>query len=655
MANADSSKTGAAGRANLLGSLAEQPPMTRVFSAILALAPILASAYAASGAATPTLRDGETFYFQSQIPEARRTFTALAAAPATSTQDRDAALRDLARIQWLVDVDAKAALGSLDQALALNTDHCRTLLMAVRVLDESGATRHAAQRAHERHADCPGQAQGDDLTGAELKALLDDASAPGTSDAVRAQDLEAARAALSRLSPDTDASPKAQALRLGYGLQAGDATLALQGWKGFFWLTDHNAPPPFGIADAEVERRFRSGLAPDAAAADQTALLSLLVRGGFYQDAERFDAAHGVAARAGADPAYARVKLYFDMRHDVDQAILDFNRATARGRRNDGAFVKALGEKLAAWAAKVEPGSKRTPLEILHDAYGVYGTSGTTGGYASLHAGHVVQDERMAIEQFGRKGEVRFLVIENPVSNGYQGWLWDGGAQAGGWSEQDGTIVQVRPAYTGGSLNALASFQPEIAKRLADRQPALEKSDLEALAKAPVAYLPGLQARLQKQANEQVAALAHAEAARAGQPYARVFARLFWDLQVGHSIRIHEGRHSLDHLQFTGAAARSGPELEYRAKLSELELAELPRMALFNILSSEIGSQSPHGIANTRILEGYSRWIDAHRGEVKGFDPALPTPTQLDRLSDAQIHAVAHGLDPQFKAQGHAK
>ncbi|MBS0296128.1 MAG: hypothetical protein JSR45_07435 [Proteobacteria bacterium] len=624
--------------------------MTRFFSAILAL-PVLAGACAAA-AATPTLREGETFYFQSQIPEARQAFSALAADPGASVQDRDAALRDLARIQWLIDVDAKAALASLDQALTLSTDHCRTLLMSVRVLDESGDMRAAAARAHERHGDCPGQAQGDDLTGAEMKALLDDAAAAGTSDAMRRQDLQEAGAAMARLSADTDASPKAQALRLRYALEIGDAPHALQAWKGFLWLTDRNAPAPFGISDAEVERRFRSGLAPDAAASNQVALLSLLVRGGFYREAERFDAAHGVAARAGADPAYARVKLYFDMRRDIDSAILDFNRATARGKRDDSAFVNVLEAKLQARAAKVEPGSKRTPLEVLHDAYGLYGTDGTTGGYASLHAGHVVQDERMAIEQFGRKGEVRFLVIENPVSNGYQSWLWDGGAQAGGWSEQDGTIVQVRPAYTGGSLQALASFQPEIAKRLADRQPALERSDLEALAKAPVAYLPGLQARLQKQADEQVAARARAEADRTGQPYARVFARLYWDLQVGHSIRIHEGRHSLDHLQFTGAAALTGPELEYRAKLSELELAELPRMALYNILSSEIGSQSPHGIANTRILEGYSRWVDAHRGEVKGFDPAVPTPVQLDKLSDEQIHAIAHSLDPQFGAQG---
>jgi hypothetical protein len=188
---------------------------------------------------------------------------------------------------------------------------------------------------------------------------------------------------------------------------------------------------------------------------------------------------------------------------------------------------------------------------------------------------------------------------------------------------------------------------------VAARQPGLEEQDRAALAKAPVAYLPGLQARLVKQANAQVAERAQAESRRGGQPYPRVYARLYWDATVGHSITAHEGRHSLDNLQFTGAAQLKSAELEYRAKLSELMLAQFPRMPLFNLQSSEIGSDTPHGQANMRIFQGYVRWMDAHRSEIAGFDPAVPTLEQLDKLTDAQIRAVAHGLDPQF-ATGHA-
>jgi len=613
--------------------------MKRVFFASL----LGAATIAGGAAAAPTLRDAENLYFQSRVAEAETALRAIRANPETPAADLAAASRDVAHIRWLIDRDAPAALAALREARATGVDLCATALMTVRVLDESGAPRQAAAEARARAADCPGAAQTTDLKGAEARAWLDEA-ASGTD---RAEAVASAGEALKGVSPMAEASPIIQKLRLGWALQAQAGTAALEAWKGFFWLTDRNAPAPFGLKDADVARRFRDGLALYAPAADQVALLSLLVRGGFYDEAQRFDAANELAKRAAGDPDYGRVAAYYDLRRKLDPAILAFNRATARGDRDDAAFLATLNRIVADAAHKLDP-TAADPRIPLQKAFGLFGTIQLTGGFASLHAGHVVQDDTLKIEQFGRKGEVRFVLIENMLSNGYQSWLWDGLAQAGGWSGDKGTIVQVRPAYTPAGLKALASTEPEIASRLAARQPALEQQDLAALAKTPVAYLPGLQARLVREAAAQVAEKAQAESRRTGQPYARVYAKLYWDASVGHSIIAHEGRHSLDNLQFTGLAHLFSAELEYRAKLSELMLAEFPRMPLSSIQTSEIGSGTPHGQANTRVFEGYRRWMDAHRGEIAGFDPAVPTLEQLDKLSDAQVRIVAHGLDPQF-------
>lgn len=618
--------------------------MKRVFFAGLLLA-----ATAAGGSATAaasTLRDAEELYFQSRVPEAEATFVAIRSDPGASAGDRAAAGRDLARIQWLIDRDATAALASLRDAHAANADLCATTVMTVRVLDESGAAHQAALEARKGVADCPGLSQGTELKAAEARALLNEAGA--ASGPARTAAIAGAGQALAHLPSLAAASPVVQELKLGWALQARDAKAALEGWKGFFWLTDHNAPPAFGLEDADVARRFQKGLAPHAAAGDQVGLLTLLIRGGFYDEAKRFDVANHLAKRATGDADYRRVTAYYDLRARLDPAILAFNRATARGHRDDKAFNARLTGIVIDAAHKLDP-TAVDPRVPLQKAFGLSGYVGDTGGFASMHAGHVVQDDTLKIEQFGRHGEVCFMLIENMVSNGYQSWLWDGMAQAGGWSGENGTIVQVRPAYTPGGLRALASAEPEIAARLAARQPSLEQQDLAALAKAPVAYLPGLAARFTQQSTAQVAAKASLEAQRLGQPYARVFAKLYWDAVVGHSIKIHEGRHSLDNLQFKGAAQLSSPELEYRAKLSELMLAEFPRMPLANIQSSEIGSDSPHGKADTRIFEGYLHWMDAHRSEIAGFDAAVPTLEQLDKLTDAQIRAVAHDLDPQFQ------
>ena len=55
---------------------------------------------------------------------------------------------------------------------------------------------------------------------------------------------------------------------------------------------------------------------------------------------------------------------------------------------------------------------------------------------------------------------------------------------------------------------------------------------------------------------------------------------------------------------------------------------------------------TPHGIGNRRVLEAYRRWMRAHRSEIAGFDANQPTLSQLDKLTDAQIVAVARSIDP---------
>ena len=90
-------------------------------------------------------------------------------------------------------------------------------------------------------------------------------------------------------------------------------------------------------------------------------------------------------------------------------------------------------------------------------------------------------------------------------------------------------------------------------------------------------------------------------------------------------------------------------DLEYRAKLSELALADYPRLALSSIDADTIGTSTAHGRANSRIMKAYGEWLAAHTAEVQGYDSSKPVLAQLDRLSDGQIRAVARSLDPWAK------
>ena len=64
----------------------------------------------------------------------------------------------------------------------------------------------------------------------------------------------------------------------------------------------------------------------------------------------------------------------------------------------------------------------------------------------SLHLGHIVEDTHENIAQHGRTGTLERIVLENMISNGYEGWLWDGWAQAGGWAEAGAVWSKSAPA-----------------------------------------------------------------------------------------------------------------------------------------------------------------------------------------------------------------
>ena len=623
--------------------------MPRVFFAMfVSLAAFAGAASAADHApapapATPSIQAAGGAYFQMQIGPAEQMFHAIVDDPNAAARDRAAAGRGLARIQWLIDRQGDAAVATLDKALATGADLCPTAVLEVRILGEMDRPQLGAERAAALAADCPGAAQGDLFSVIRAKDELQWAATdPGKRDDALAH----ARATLGGLSTLGQLAPAAARLKLELALQTSDPDAALDAWRSFFWLTDHNAPASFGLSDDAVAHLFHAALGRDAALGDVVALERLLIRGGFYDAAKRYDERGKINVLAANLSAYKPVAAYFTFRKRFDDATLAFNRAYARAHGNPKAYAAQVKTIFADTAAQVGGGD---PEKALHDAFGLHWMEGETGGVESVHMGHVVEDAPYHVVQYGRSGEVHFISIDNMISNGYQSWLWDGLAATGGWSENENDIVQIRASYTGGPLQALATYDPTVAQKRAVDLADAEARDREALKKPGAVYLPALQLRLQDQARDQLAAAAKAEAAKTGQPFERIFLKMYWDAEVGHSIYIHEGRHALDHQEFKGDHVLQGPELEFRAKLSEIELATYPRMPLDNILSADVGDNTAHGVADARIMAGFGAWIDAHKADVSGFDPAVPSIEQIDKLSDDQMRTIAHAMDPYFK------
>ena len=238
---------------------------------------------------------------------------------------------------------------------------------------------------------------------------------------------------------------------------------------------------------------------------------------------------------------------------------------------------------------------------------GVVYTLGETDDVPGMHYGHRVLDERRTVEQYGRQGSVRFVLLDNMVANGFMVWIRDGKTGTGGWNEKD-VIYQVRPMYANGPVAAWLRLTDPERRAKAERELAEAKGTLR-----------GVELRMQRQYLETL-------------PRERdAFIERYRREEFAHSIWAHEGRHSIDSTHF---GIDDAEELEYRAKLSEIAFAASPRMAFAGGLLDPVGGGTPHGEANQRVLEGIKK--------VTG----LKDLTQLDTLTDAQLREAAKKLDP---------
>jgi hypothetical protein len=587
---------------------------------LLAAAAVAAFSLAAPAAEAATLAEALSDYRNNRVPQAEAALQAVAADPAASAADRAAARRELGRIDWLLRGEADGAEAALAQAES-GEALCDAVLLALRVYREADAPQ--AGLAHAAAArDACGAAQEETFRIALARALMAQAQLdPGGG----ARGLAAAARELAAIDPIARRAPRVAAANLALALMRRDSAGAFAAWRDYFWLDDEDAPQAMFSYAGRVSALFQAGLAPQAREPDRIALVDLLIRAGFADDARAL-----AGAMSGA-PAWRSARAYFTFHEAVRQVTVRANRELAAGGKAEW-YEAAL--QAAMGALMQQAGLSGDPREALRDAYGLYGTSGETSGYPSLHAGHVVQDETMRVAQYGREGTLRFIVLDNMLANGFESWLWDGWAEAGGWAGNDSLIVQVRSAYTRGPLIALRRSRPgpERERFIAEIERATPQEHA-ALQGDAIAELPATSDRLELQAIDQIAARVGAD------PVAFIAAH--WDAVVGYSIVLHEGRHALD----KASGAFTGPELEYRAKLSQIALSETPRLGLATIVGATIGDTS-HGLANRRVLEGYRAWVGRHRAEIAGFDPAIPALSQLHLLSDEQIRAVAASLDP---------
>ena len=595
---------------------------------------LLVEILSASPALAATFSDARAAYDDNRVGEAERLYAEVIADKNTSAADRASAERELARIAWMIDGNSKSALAHLAAAKAVGDQLCETAEMVARVWREAKLHSQAVEGGDALIASCPEAGERDAIRTHLIGARLDIAA---TTPAERAAQLAAARAEAAKFTADADV--EAARVRLETALLLHDAPSALGAWKDYFWLEETDAPQALGKAG--VTGLFTAGLASNASPQDQLRLTELLMRAGFAEQSKRFADDAALGGKVGSDPTWKRLQAYWFERSKLEGILLGINRGLARGKP-DGGRTLALAKAFAA-ALMQAAGATGDPRDALKKYYSFVGTAGETNGYPSIHGGHVIEDHADRVTQYGKSADIHFIAVDNLASNGFTSWLWDGSAMVGGWTA-DGTIVHIRPGYVQSPLRGYRQSQDSVQRRLLiERERPLAAEDLAKLKQRPVATLLGLAARLQLQLVDRIAAVAHTKSHdEAG--FRRAFLAEYSRANLDQSIRVHEGRHAID--EALGISAKvEQPVLEYQAKLSELALTDYPRMALTN-MNRGLEGDGPHDRAGARVFDQFRQWIEAHKDQVIGYDPALPALVQLDKLSDSQIREIARSLDP---------
>jgi hypothetical protein len=587
-------------------------------------------------------------FMSHDLPAAESAYRQVLAEDTVESHKSEAAVT-LAAIAWRVRQDTitaarvlAAAAGTSWGRYAAPVERSR-MLRAVR--DYAGARGAAAEAISA--ASTP--ADRDEATVAWAQAVImpaladrRDARATGATDPASLREAVARLDTLVRRAPGR--LDPARLLVIG-GALAADRVAIADGWRSYYLVGTGDtlrgplaaARRAIGAGDGSLVRALAESRFFDAAAA-----MALAPPSG----SDTGTGSPG-GAPAALDAESREIVTYARFLDTVTRLTDEYYRKTALGQGNTAAWKAGLDSAgRALWPALRWSGSPpaftRERLgQELDRRFGALVNLGETAGYKDLHMGHRVVDEQRTVRQYGRAATVRFVALDAIVSNGFQSWAWDGRAAHGGWGSK-AMIVQIRPGYAESPLHAWRDITDTArVRRAAERIAEDSAADLVFARRKPVAYFPSVAERLERDGRLELLDSLR-RAGLAGPELEAAFERDIGDAVVESSIFAHEGRHAID--DGLGVWMRA-PELEYRAKLSQVVFALLPRLAFEGVMTPNVGDDTPHGIANRRMLEGIERWMRAHASELP-VDPSEPLLPQLPRLDDASLRAAARSLDP---------
>lgn len=441
-------------------------------------------------------------------------------------------------------------------------------------------------------------------------------------------------------------SPLPSKLLLGLSLLQNNAVDLLKAWKSYYHIANIDEAYSYMLKTAKELNEFCDKWKGDKLVVEeQEKLIKALATSRFYEIADDYAICNSNEDKYSQETQ--DILTYAKYLKTVKNKTNEYYRLIAIGEEDEEEYINSLDKtREELWNnLSFLSGKKYTEslfLEETEKHFGARGFTGSTGNYNGyvLCLGHIVNQEKATIEQYGYKPEFTYTQIDLMTSNGYSSWFWEDKA-IGGWGTED-EIIRVRASYLNDPFNAWKSITDTLERK------SIEKSinNLNNLQKGEEnnTLYTELSKKLRFDALNDLYNMLYTEGLR-GNNLKLAFLSKYEQYRVEASILGHEGRHSIEQKYLAEKFKKwSNEDREFHAKLSQIIFATEPRLELPGMISDI--SESGHGLANKKIVEVAADWIVKNSTQIKGYASNKSPISQLYLLTNNQIKECYKSIDP---------
>ncbi len=449
---------------------------------------------------------------------------------------------------------------------------------------------------------------------------------------------------------ETDAGlPAPSKLLLGLALLNNDGKNVLKGWQSYFQFQNIQQVTPYLKGAArKLNQVCKNWHGNKLSISDQEVLIDALSSSRFYEFIPAYIKKND--NEFGYNQKIKDIITYSQYLKEVEKETNKYYRFIAIEQENETAYRQWLSSKREELWNKLSFTAQNEYDEddFLNETekyFGAKGFTGSTGNYNGyvLALGHIVNQEKAKVEQYGYKPEFTYTQIDMMVSNGFSSWFWENKA-IGGWAT-DNEIIRVREVYLNEPINAWKMITDSIERQKTER---IINDFLNNSSRDQLEMTKGLVTKLKFDALIDL----HNRLASKGlsrKDLKLAFLSKYQQYRMEASILAHEGRHSIDQKYMPQDFEEWNSEIrEFRGKLSQIIFAPEPRLELPRMISSVVGD-SGHIKANKRIVTIVIDWIKENKENISGYSENKSTFSQIYLLTNSQIKECYKQADPLNK------